>query len=322
MPASCSRKAVPPVRSAPFAPPQQDCRLSSAVRGEMRARVSPLCALCAQADTEAAAVHQRDSARPSIMGGTVGVPPVTVEKLLNPLPDQDLELWHLRRKLIDIEDQSRSGNLCFFDFPKHAEELDTCGFLRDLLPTLTGLSLSPPLLIQRYHLLGPSHVVMSGRAWRLIACLLRYEQVQQLLDVTHTKGPYDFEDHEILITVEFSWKTNRKRKTFVALWPHLRKFNIKFGLFAPACMWIMKDGKSKDFFDPGNCGGLLDQGMDTDPVESSTVALPADAFPLLTKDCGPWEPSQRQPASPLKQIMEWQGRGNLGGDQAHTGTRV
>ncbi|KAJ1169949.1 hypothetical protein NDU88_001831 [Pleurodeles waltl] len=52
------------------------------------------------------------------------------------------ELWNLHIKLSELEDRSQRVNLTFLGFVERAEGSDTRGFLRDLLPTLAGLTFS------------------------------------------------------------------------------------------------------------------------------------------------------------------------------------
>ncbi|KAJ1100375.1 hypothetical protein NDU88_005461 [Pleurodeles waltl] len=79
----------------------------------------------------------------------------TVEAHTSSFQDRDQELRCLRSKLTDLEDRSRKDNVHFLGFPEDIEGEDLHGFLRDMLPRLTGITFEPPLDFQRAHRLGP-----------------------------------------------------------------------------------------------------------------------------------------------------------------------
>ncbi|KAJ1122608.1 hypothetical protein NDU88_001093 [Pleurodeles waltl] len=70
---------------------------------------------------------------------------LALEDHLNTVPDQDWEFLFLCSKRIDLEERSRSDNVHFFGFPEHIEGTDNQAFLKETLPTLTGISFEPPL---------------------------------------------------------------------------------------------------------------------------------------------------------------------------------
>ncbi|KAJ1209738.1 hypothetical protein NDU88_005111 [Pleurodeles waltl] len=80
-------------------------------------------------------------------------------------------------------------------------------------------------------------------------------------------GPFRMNDLQIRMTADFSKETSECRKAFLALQPHLRQLEVKFGLFEPARMWITKNNVSKDFYDPIDLSlylnSLSDRPMDT-----------------------------------------------------------
>ncbi|KAJ1093687.1 hypothetical protein NDU88_006783 [Pleurodeles waltl] len=80
---------------------------------------------------------------------------MTVETPVALALDRDQELLYLRSKVIDLEDRSRSDNVCFLGFPETIEGADVQSFLKTTLPQLTGLTFDPPLEFQRAHRLGP-----------------------------------------------------------------------------------------------------------------------------------------------------------------------
>ncbi|KAJ1187424.1 hypothetical protein NDU88_004200 [Pleurodeles waltl] len=105
----------------------------------------------------------------------------TVEAHVHTVLDKDQELEFLRSKLIDLEDRSQRDIICLFGFPEHAEGTDTPSFLRSILRQLTETVFEPPLEFQRAHRLGPKRKDGTSKPRPIIACLLRHEQVHQLL---------------------------------------------------------------------------------------------------------------------------------------------
>ncbi|KAJ1140618.1 hypothetical protein NDU88_006967 [Pleurodeles waltl] len=97
--------------------------------------------------------------------------------------DRDLELLHLRSKLMDLEDRSRRNNVHLLRFPEGAEGADIFSYLRDILPKLTDITFDPPLELQRAHRLGPKRQDGSDRPRPIIACMLQHLQACQLLQM-------------------------------------------------------------------------------------------------------------------------------------------
>ncbi|KAJ1127744.1 hypothetical protein NDU88_006137 [Pleurodeles waltl] len=79
----------------------------------------------------------------------------TVETQVAFWTDRDLELSHLRSKLTDLVDRSRSNNVRLLRFPEGVEGADIFSYLRYILPKLTDITFDPPLESQRVHRLGP-----------------------------------------------------------------------------------------------------------------------------------------------------------------------
>ncbi|KAJ1202854.1 hypothetical protein NDU88_006649 [Pleurodeles waltl] len=133
--------------------------------------------------------------------------------------------------------------------------MDVKVFLINTIPTITGLTFSPQLELQRAHqmrpmrrdqeaILHPSSPAFS--AWP---------------GPTNTVRPYMYEGHELRLAQDFSRDTIEKQSAFLALHPQLWQLQIKLGLFETACMWITKDGKSKDFLDPQALFRFLDSQL-------------------------------------------------------------
>ncbi|KAJ1128234.1 hypothetical protein NDU88_006613 [Pleurodeles waltl] len=76
-----------------------------------------------------------------------------VEDHLNTVTDWDRELLFLHRKLVDLEDRSSRDNVRFFGFPEHSEWTDVQAFLKETLPTLTGISFGPPHWSSKGHII-------------------------------------------------------------------------------------------------------------------------------------------------------------------------
>ncbi|KAJ1119385.1 hypothetical protein NDU88_007571 [Pleurodeles waltl] len=137
---------------------------------------------------------------------------------------------------MDLEDRSRKENVNLFGLLEKEEGTDLMAFLKNVIPTFTGLTFSPMLEFQRAHRISPLQKNTARRPRAIIECFLQFEQVRQLLLTARPHGPYRHDGHEIRIAVDFSCETNEKRKAFLALRPQLLHLNIKFGLFEPARM--------------------------------------------------------------------------------------
>ncbi|KAJ1114247.1 hypothetical protein NDU88_002488 [Pleurodeles waltl] len=153
-------------------------------------------------------------------------------------------------------------------FPENIEGEDLHGFLRDTLPRLSGITFDPPLEFQRAHRLGPRSPGTDARPRPIIACLLGHAQASQLIQKARTQGPCQLEGHTILISADFSKETSERQRAFLALRPRLCQMEVKYSLFDPAQMWIMKNVASKDFYDPEDLRSFLD-GLSL--MDSSTL---------------------------------------------------
>ncbi|KAJ1191516.1 hypothetical protein NDU88_000832 [Pleurodeles waltl] len=169
---------------------------------------------------------------------------IAVEDHLNTVPERDQELLFLCSKLIDLEDRSCSHNVRFFGFPEHIEETDIQAFLKETLPTLTGLSFDSPLEFQRAHRLGPKRAEDSCRPCSVIVCLLHHTQARQVIIAAGSQGPFQANGYELRTAADFSKETNERHKAFLSLRPHLRQLELKYGLFEPARMWVTKNTDS------------------------------------------------------------------------------
>ncbi|KAJ1216953.1 hypothetical protein NDU88_004551 [Pleurodeles waltl] len=161
---------------------------------------------------------------------------MVVEDRLNMVSDRDRELLCLRDKVTGLEYQSHRDNVCFFGFTEHAEGTGIRGFLKGLLPSLSGLVFTLPLEIQRVHHLGPARPITPECPHPIITCFIRHEQVMQLLSPARSHGPYDQEGHTLCIAEGFSKEITDRRKAFLAFRPRLGRMDIKFRLFKLAQM--------------------------------------------------------------------------------------
>ncbi|KAJ1219094.1 hypothetical protein NDU88_006665 [Pleurodeles waltl] len=130
--------------------------------------------------------------------------------------------------------------------------------------------------------LGPKRRDNANRPRPIIACLLRHVQTCQLLQAARAHSPFQMDGLEIRQTADFSKETSKCRRAFLALWPHLRQLEVKYGLFKPARMLITKNGVSEDLYDPEDLQVFLEglqiqtQPMDTEPL-TWTQDLPGTA---------------------------------------------
>ncbi|KAJ1099032.1 hypothetical protein NDU88_004136 [Pleurodeles waltl] len=130
------------------------------------------------------------------------------------------------------------------------------------------LAASSPYL--EHNRLGRRRKDGSTKPRLIIACLLRHEQVRQILTIARAPGPFKTNGHEIRITADFLRETNEHWTGFLALCPKIRQPEVKYGLFDPARLWTTKNGVSKNFYNPEDLRLYLDNlhslSMDkTDP---------------------------------------------------------
>ncbi|KAJ1081607.1 hypothetical protein NDU88_001786 [Pleurodeles waltl] len=140
-----------------------------------------------------------------------------VEDKLNHLSITVKELQFLKDKLTDLEDRSYRDNVHFFGILEPVEGTDVRAFLQDIIPSIMGLSFSPPLEFQRVYRIGTLRKDALGKPRLLIACFLWHEQVRQLLNAVQTHGPYTYKGHEVRLSPDFSRNTNKKQKAFLAV---------------------------------------------------------------------------------------------------------
>ncbi|KAJ1151525.1 hypothetical protein NDU88_004305 [Pleurodeles waltl] len=174
-----------------------------------------------------------------------------------------------------MEDRSRRDNICLLGIPEIKEGTDIQAFLGSTLPKMTSLDFDPPLEFQRAHRVGPKRANKSSRPRPIIACLLRHNQNQQILQAAHSHGPFRIGQHDIRITADYSKDTNECRKAFLALRPQLRQLEMKHSLFDPTRMWVTKNGLSKDFYNPEELRLFLDS-FQHQPMDSTSTSRPQD----------------------------------------------
>ncbi|KAJ1203392.1 hypothetical protein NDU88_007179 [Pleurodeles waltl] len=191
------------------------------------------------------------------------------------------DIWHLKQKVIDLEDRARRNNIHFYGIPEKMEvNNDVKNLLLTLIPRLLNISFVHPFELQRAHRIRSrtSTSTLASRPRSIIACLLRHEQVRQILTAARKHGPYDLEGHKVFIAADFSAETNAKLKAFPQLRPRLRKGDIKYGLLEPATMWITMDVNSRDYTEPEDLVRFLDsldeQHMDSAPPDKTSMNSP------------------------------------------------
>ncbi|KAJ1101018.1 hypothetical protein NDU88_006093 [Pleurodeles waltl] len=204
-----------------------------------------------------------------------------LEEKLNNAEYWGPDIWHLKQKVIDLEDRARRNNIRFYGIPEKMEvNNDVKNLLLTLIPRLLNISFEHPLELQRAHRIRSrtSTSTLESRPRSIIACLLRHEQVRQILTAARKPGPYDLEGHKVFIAADFSTETNAKRKAFLQLRLRLRKWDIKYGLLEPATMWITMDGNSRYYTEPEDLvcflDSLDDQHMDSTPLDKTSMNSP------------------------------------------------
>ncbi|KAJ1127842.1 hypothetical protein NDU88_006235 [Pleurodeles waltl] len=165
--------------------------------------------------------------------------------------------------------------VCFFGFPEHVERMGVQAFLKKNLPTLTGISLDPPLEIQRAHCLDQKRAKYSRHPRPIITCVLHHIEARQLISTARSQGTFRANGYEIHIATDFSKETNEHRLAFLSLRPRPRQLHVKYGLLEPAQMWDTKNGQSQDFYDPEDLQLYLNDRMPTS-MDMTPQTLPAD----------------------------------------------
>ncbi|KAJ1162171.1 hypothetical protein NDU88_002646 [Pleurodeles waltl] len=88
-------------------------------------------------------------------------------------------------------------------------------------------------------------------------------------------------DQPIRMTADFSRETSEHRKAFLALRPHLRQLEVKFGLFETARMWVTQKNVSKDFYDPMNLCIFLNS-LSVHPMDTAILPQPQNLSTTVT----------------------------------------
>ncbi|KAJ1180521.1 hypothetical protein NDU88_005742 [Pleurodeles waltl] len=146
---------------------------------------------------------------------------------------------------------------------------------------------------QRAHRLIPKRRDGANHPRPIIACFLRHTQARQLLQKARMQGPFHMNNLQIWMTADFSKETSEHREAFLALRPRLRQLEIKFGLFEPARMWIIKNNVSKDLYDPTDLSLYLDSFSDR-PMDTASRSQP-QALITTTLNSLPKESALEQP---------------------------
>ncbi|KAJ1203351.1 hypothetical protein NDU88_007138 [Pleurodeles waltl] len=152
-----------------------------------------------------------------------------------------------------MEDRSRRENIRLLGIPVNEEGTDMQAFLEaSTLSKLTSLEFNPPQEFQRAHRVGLKRSDKSSKPRPIIACLLRHNQIRQILQAARSLGPFRVDQHDIQITADYSKETNERRKAFLALRPQHHQLEMKYGLFDPARMWVTKKEYPRTFTIPKN----------------------------------------------------------------------
>ncbi|KAJ1154510.1 hypothetical protein NDU88_007261 [Pleurodeles waltl] len=208
----------------------------------------------------------------------------TVEDQVAAIPDQEEELRSLRAKITDLEDRSRRDNVRFFGGLEQKEGSDIKAFLKSLLTDHFGIEFSPPPEFQRVHRIGPPHKASANKPHPIIACFLRHEQARQVISTAKTQGTVSLEGYEIRVAADFSRITNDKRRAFLALRPQLRFMDIKYGLFEPAQVTLLRGCEAQRTREPGAARRAIG-GAGSDPADRVRERRSAEA----------WGPRNRTP---------------------------
>ncbi|KAJ1115322.1 hypothetical protein NDU88_003547 [Pleurodeles waltl] len=128
--------------------------------------------------------------------------------------------------------------------------------------------------------------------------MLRHLQARQLLQVAQTQGPLRLGSLEIRISADFSKETTDRRRAFPSLRAQLRRLDVKFGVFEPARMWITKNGKSQNFYNPEDLQAFLESLQDQ--MQGQTQSMETTSQTTQPARGPPSGASRPAPASELE----------------------
>lgn len=169
------------------------------------------------------------------------------------IPEMQRRINDLESALIDQENRARRNNIRIFGLPESIEKDAPEIFLTQWLPKALSLDFDPPLDIQRAHRIPTRrNNDAKARARPMIAYLLRFTQVKQILNKVKELKKVTYAGQDIYISPDYARETANMRKRFLELRPALRKLNIRFGLIHPAKMVVTYKAKHMEFFDPSD----------------------------------------------------------------------
>ncbi|KAJ1096505.1 hypothetical protein NDU88_001645 [Pleurodeles waltl] len=156
---------------------------------------------------------------------------IDIEALIDKNLEWSPEIWMLKQKVTDLEDNSRRDNIRITGVPEKMEEANMFIFLCKFLPKLHNLTFALQLEIQRAHRVKACDFSSSQRPCPILAYLLRHQHVRQIMSAWRKKDPYQCENHKAFISADFSQETNHTRKGFLTLLPRLQKHEIRYVFF-------------------------------------------------------------------------------------------
>lgn len=201
------------------------------------------------------------------------------------VPAMRAQIKELEEALTEQENRARRNNIRIFGVPESVGTQDIGAFLTNWLPKVLEIQFSPPLDIQRAHRV-PSRITRSeNRTPRpIVAYLLRFTQVQEILNKAKALKRITYTGHNIFIAPDYARETAKLRKQFLDFRPTLKKLDIRYGLLHPAKMLLTHNNKKLEFTDPAELHRYLQQGVQS-PMEG-VLDLPATAQ-LQQKRTGP-----------------------------------
>lgn len=194
------------------------------------------------------------SLRQDKMEGTLDSHAVRLAKL----DKVERQMQALQKELEDSNNRARRNNIRLVGIPEGAESGDMKEFLSKLLPSLLKTTFTKDLEIDRAHRV-PTTLALNRKTPRpIIFRLLRYQQVEQILNAARANPRLDYESHRISFFPDLAKPTVDRRKRLLEFRPRLQQLQARYGLMYPAKLRVTLHNQTRTFEDPDVLAAYLE----------------------------------------------------------------
>lgn len=173
-----------------------------------------------------------------------------LEKAKQQIDCRDREIMILSEKVDDLENSSRRNNLRINGIPESTKGTQLECFLTKQPPEALGLKDISPLIIERFHRIGPEKS-SDNRPRPVIIKLLNYsDKMKKILAAYRKQDNFTCQQIKLLIFQDFSALVAAKRRTFAPVCKMLLESGCKFSLLYPAKLRVIENGKLRFFEKP------------------------------------------------------------------------